>query len=414
MRILLVAPMPPQASGAGAIPILLDAEIAGLRQRHEVTFVSAIGDDPEEAAAAERLQASGLDAHFADRRQPQEPRRRWGRRARMAREWGFGRRPWRAIWFAAPGVQPILDRLAAERRFDVAVVEDSAMSGYRLPAGVPSLLTEHEVLRPRPPRWRPGPSPGDWPGWAFAELDWRKRPPFQRRAWGEFDRVLAFGRRDAAAIAELAPEVAARVRVSPFGLELPPRADPAASEPDSLLFVGNFSHQPNRDAAHWLAREIMPALLARQPGARLRIVGSAAPADVLALAGPAIEVIPDAPAVEPYLAAAAVIVAPVRTGGGMRMKVLQALAAGKAVVTTSRGAEGFDCFDEPAPLALADDAGAFAAATAALLAEPERRRELGERARAFAEAHYSPAAWAARLLDAYEEAREVATGPGDA
>src|ERR1700748_1513577 len=100
MRILLVAPMPAQASGAGAIPILLDAQLAGLRERHEVTFVSAIGDDPEEAAAAERLHASGLDAHFADRPQPREPRRRWRRRARMASEWAFGRRPWRAIWFA--------------------------------------------------------------------------------------------------------------------------------------------------------------------------------------------------------------------------------------------------------------------------------------------------------------------------
>lgn len=404
MRILLVAPMPPQASGAGAIPILLDAQLAGLRERHEVTFVSAVGDDPEEAAAAERLLASGLDAHFADRRQPRQPGRRWHRRARMASEWGLGRRPWRAIWFADPGLQPILDRLAAERHFDVAVVEDSAMSGYRLPAGVPALLTEHEVLRPRPPRWRPGHRPGDWPGWAFAELDWRKRPPFQRRAWGEFDRVLAFGRRDAAAIAELAPELAARVRVSPFGLELPPPANAGATEPDSLLFVGNFSHRPNRDAAHWLAREIVPALLERRPAARLRIVGSAAPAEILALAGPAIEVIPDAPAIEPLLAAAAVVVAPVRTGGGMRMKVLQALAAGKAVVTTSRGAEGFDCFEQAAPLAVADTAAPFAAAVAGLLADPEGRRRTGREAREFAERHYSPAAWAVRLEAVYREA----------
>ncbi|HVY78144.1 MAG TPA: glycosyltransferase family 4 protein [Solirubrobacterales bacterium] len=403
MRILIVAPVPPQRSGAGAIPILLEAQVAGLRERNELTLVSAVGDDPGEAEAAERLRASGLDVHFADRRQPPPGRRRWRRRARMASEWAFGRRPWRAIWFADPGVQAILDRLAAERSFDVAVVEDSAMSGYRLPAGVPALLTEHEVLRPRPPEWGPGADPRQWPARAFAELDWRKRPPFQRTAWREFDRVLAFGRRDAAAIAELAPEVAERVRVSPFGLELPPAADPDGVEPDTLLFVGNFSHQPNRDAARWLAAEIMPALLAQRPAARLRIVGSAAAAEILALAGPAIEVIADAPSVEPLLAAAAVVVAPVRTGGGMRMKVLEAMAAGKAVVTTSRGGEGFDCFEQPPPLALADDATGFATAVAGLLGGSERRRRVSEAARRFAESHYSPGAWAKRLEEAYGE-----------
>lgn len=406
MRILIVAPMPPQPAGAGAIPVLLDAQVAGLRERNEVTLVSAVGEEPGEAEAAERLRDSGLDAHFADRRQPRTAGRRWRRRARMAAAWSLGGKPWRAVWFADPGIQAILDRLAGTHSFDVAVVEDSAMSGYRLPAGVPTLLTEHEVLRPRPVDWHPG-GPANWPGWAFGELDWRKRPPFQRAAWQRFDRVLAFGKRDATAIAELAPEVAKQVRVSPFGLALPPPSDPAAIEPDSLLFVGNFSHQPNRDAARWLAWEIMPTLLARRPAVRLRIVGSAAPAEILALANSSIEVVADAPNVEPYLSAAAVVVAPVRTGGGMRMKVLQALAAGKAVVTTSRGSEGFDCFGEPPPLAIAEEAETFAAIVADLLANPERLLTTGGEAREFAQRHHSPAAWARRLGAVYEEASGV-------
>jgi glycosyltransferase involved in cell wall biosynthesis len=404
MKILIVAPMPPQPAGGGAIPVLLDAQVAGLRERNEVTLVSAVGEEPGEAEAAQRLRDSGLDAHFADRRRPGAARRRWRRRGRMASAWAFGD-PWRAVWFADPGIQAILDRLERSHDFDVAVVEDSAMSGYRLPVGVPSLLTEHEVLRPRPVEWDPG-SANEWPGWAFGELDWRKRPRFQRKAWQRFDRVLAFGRRDAAAIAELAPEVAARVRVSPFGLALPPAADPGREQPGSLLFVGNFTHQPNRDAALWLAREIMPALLSRRPEARLRIVGSSAPPEILALAGGVVEVVADAPSVEPYTEAAAVVVAPVRVGGGMRMKVLQALAAGKATVTTSRGSEGFDCFAESPPLALADEAEGFADAIATLLDEPAQRLDLGARARSFAEAHYSPGAWAKRLEALYQEVIE--------
>jgi glycosyltransferase involved in cell wall biosynthesis len=403
MKILIVAPMPPQPAGGGAIPVLLDAQLAGLRERNEVTFVSAVGEEPGEVEAAARLRDSGLDAHFADGRQPDTARRRWRRRKRMASAWALGGTPWRAVWFADPEIQVILDRLAQTHEFDVAAVEDSAMSTFGLPPSVPSLLTEHEVLRPRPVSWQAGP-PGAWPGWAFGELDWRKRPGFQRAAWRRFDRVLAFGNRDAAAIAELAPELSSRVRVSPFGLALPAAADPGQEQPGSLLFVGNFTHQPNRDAASWLAREIMPTVLAHQPEARLRIVGSSPPPEVLGLTGKAIEVIPNAPSVEPYLAAAAVIVAPVRTGGGMRMKVLQALGAGKAVVTTSRGSEGFDCFTDSPPLAVANDARSFGLAAAALLGDRRRRRELSDGARSFAEAHYGPPAWARRLEAVYAEA----------
>jgi glycosyltransferase involved in cell wall biosynthesis len=403
MRILMIAPMPPQGGGAGAIPILLQAQLEGLRERHEVTLVSAVGEEPGEAEAAERLTAAGVDAHFADRRQPHSLAGRWRRRGRFVAAWLRGK-PWRAVWFADPGIQPILDRLAATHSFDVVVVEDSAMSGYRLPDGAASLLTEHEVLRPRATEWRPGP-PANWPGWALGELDWRRRPRFQRDAWRRFDRVLAFSERDAEAIAELAPEVAARIRVSPFGVELPPLADPGREQAGTVLFTGNFTHRPNCDAATWLAREIMPALLERQPRARLRIVGSSPPPEILDLSGQYGEVFPDAPSIEPHMAEAAVVVAPVRTGGGMRMKVLQALAAGKAVVTTSRGTEGFDCFATAPPLAVADLVEDFATEVAALLDEPQQRANLSRRARAFAEEHYAPSAWAARLETAYEEAQ---------
>ena len=409
MKILIVAPMVPRQGGAGAIPILLFAQLWGLEANNEVTFVSAFGDEAGEAEAAAELAGSGLDAHFADRRLPSSAGARWRRRLRLAAAWLRGGRPWRSIWFADPGIQAILDRLAASRRFDVVVVEDSAMAGLRLPAGVPTVLTEHEVLRPRDVDWHPGP-PRRWPRWALGELDWRRRHGFQRRAWRRFDRLLVFSRRDAESIAALAPELAGRVRVSPFGLILPPRTDPAREIPGTVLFVGNFTHQPNRDAALWLAREIMPAVRARDREARLRIVGSAPPAEILELAAAGVEIVADAPSIAPHIEAAALVVAPVRTGGGMRMKVLEALAAGKAVVTTSRGTEGFDCFDEPPPLAVADDAAAFAAAIATLLEDPARRGELRDRARAFAERHYSPSTWAARLQETYAEAGDEAGG----
>jgi len=397
MKVLIVAPMVPRAQGSGAIPILLYAELTGLRERGKVTLLSAVGDEPGEAEAAAELAAAGFDARIADRRVPGSARARWRRRARMASAWLRGRRPWRSIWFADPGIQRLLDEVSASADFDLVLVEDSAMAGYRLPAGVANALVEHEVLRPRPPAPPPA-DPRGWPRWALGELDWRRRPRFQRWAWNRFERVLVFTERDREAIAEMAPEVAQRVRVSPFGLTLPEPADPARVVPGNLLFVGNFTHQPNRDAARWLAAEIMPALRRADPAASLTIVGSSPPAAIRALAGPGIEVVADAPSVRPYIERAAVVAAPIRTGGGMRMKVLEAMATAKAVVTTPRGVEGFDCFAEEPPLRVAaEDPEAFAAAVAELLAAPAERAELAAAARAFAEAHYSPGAWAERL-----------------
>lgn len=402
MRVLVVAPVPPQAGGAGAIPVLLHAELVGLRRLHEVTLVTAVGDEPGEAEAVARL-AGEVEVHAADRRRPPPGRSLRRRQARMAARWARGRWPWRTVWFADPGIQPILDRLAAERRFDVVAIEDSAMSVFRCPDAVPTVFTHHEVLRPRPLR-RPPARPARWPGWAFGELDWRRWRRFQIDAWRRFDRVQVFSGRDAETLSALAPDVAPRVRVDPFGLELPAPADPAREEAGTVLFVGNFAHPPNRDAALWLAREIMPSVRERVPEARLRIVGSAPTAAVRCLAGPGVEVIADAPSVRPHLERAAVVMAPVRTGGGMRMKVLQAMATGKAVVTTGRGTEGYTGFGVEPPLLVADSAAALAAGTADLLDDAARRRRLGEDARRFAERFHSPGAWAERLTAVYEEA----------
>jgi glycosyltransferase involved in cell wall biosynthesis len=409
MRILLVAPMVPQQDGAGAIPVLLHTQLVGLSERHDVTLVTGLGDEPGEVEAATELARANPDVHIADRRRPPPGLRRWRRRWQLAAAWLRRGWPWRTVWFAAPAVQSVLDRLAATRTFDVVAVEDDAMSVFRFPAGVPTVLTEHEVLRPRAIDWRAG-RPTGWPRWALRELDWRRWDSFQRTAWRRFDRVQVFSERDARAISELAPEVGPRVRVNPFGLVMPSAADPAREVPGTVLFMGNFTHPPNRDSAVWLAREIMPAVRARNVAARLRIVGTAPPREVHELAGPDVDVIADVPSVRPHLEAACVVLAPVRTGGGMRMKVLHALASGKAVVTTTRGAEGYGT--DP-PFAVADDTEGIAAHTVRLLGDASARRELGERARAFAREHHSPAAWAARLEAVYEEAREAQPGvPG--
>ena len=401
MRILLVTPMPPQADAHAAIPLVLHAQLAGLLARgHEVTLVTAATGEPGEAAALERLRGEGIDLHVAVRSTGAEGRRR--RRVALAGSWLRGGRPWRTVWFAVAGMQQTLDRLTAERDFDVAAFEDNATGSYDVPPGLPRVLTEHEVRRPRRPAGPPA-APASWPGWLFSELDWHRWPTYERSVWSRADLIQVFGARDRDGIGSLAPELLERVRVNPFGIALPAALEACVEEPGTILFAGNFTHPPNVDAARWLAERLLPALRTRGSGAKLLVVGAAMPAEIRALAADDIELRPDAPRIEPELARAAVVVAPVRTGGGMRMKVLQALAAGKAVVTTTRGAEGID-LAAPAPLLVADGADDTAAVIAELLADPIARAELGTRARAYAARRHSPEAYAERLEQSYEEA----------
>jgi glycosyltransferase involved in cell wall biosynthesis len=394
MRILLITPMPPDAEAAGAIPVILHAQLVGLGEHHDLAIVTVAGPDARELAAVDRLQSTGVELHVVRRVLP-VGRARWRRRGRMAGAWLRGPQPWRTVWFAEPGVQRVLDRLLARRAFDAVAVEDNAMAGYRLPAHLPSILTEHEVRRPRPLDLRVGP-PGDWPAWASREIDWRRWPRYQRALWPRYDAVQVFTERDAQGVRMLAPDVVPRLRVNPFGIVVPPRRT-EREDPDTALFVGNFTHAPNVDAALWLGHELMPRLRAMGVGMRLAIAGIDPPAPVRALAAPDVRVLGFVEDVETLIAQAAIVLAPVRIGGGMRMKVLHAMALGKAVVTTSRGAEGLAA----PPVAIVDGPHDAAVATARLLADDAERARLGRCARDFVAEHHSARAYARRLEQVY-------------
>lgn len=392
--------------------MLLHAQLQGLNRRHEVSLVTSIGDEPWEAAAAEQSRAAAARVYIADRRVPDALRRRTRRRLELAGRWAFSRVPWRNLWFAPPGVQAAIDQAVAESSFDVAAVEDSGMARIRLPADLPAVLTDHEVARARPER-----SPAKTGGLeAFKGRllvsDWRRAEAFQAQMWQRYARLQVFTQEEKQAIARLAPEVGPRVRVNPFGVVLPAAADPALEEEDTVLFVGNFTHPPNEDAACWLVGEIMPLVWRERPAARLRLVGSDPPPRVQVLAGPRVEVFANVPNVGRYLETAAVCVAPVRSGGGMRLKVLDALARGKSVVSTSRGVQGFLFGPGEPPVLIADEADDLATAIVRLLGDPTLRRMLGSRGRAAMQEHHSPQAWAARLERVYAEVATNHPVPG--
>lgn len=206
---------------------------------------------------------------------------------------------------------------------------------------------------------------------------------YERATRHRFDAIVVFTERDLAPAGRTA-RGASLVRI-PIGVEVPPRPfDPRGSDPPTILFVGAFNHPPNIDAALRLTEKIFPRVLARAPDARLALVGHDPEDEVGALARGAVSVHASVADVTPYLERAAIVVAPLRLGGGMRLKVLEALAAGKAVVASSLAAEGIAARADEHFL-LADDDDELVEAIMALLRNPERRVALGRGARAWAE-----------------------------
>ena len=150
---------------------------------------------------------------------------------------------------------------------------------------------------------------------------------------------------------------------------------PEAPEP-TVAFVATMGWAPNVDAAVWLGREIWPQVRSRVPGARLLLVGKDPAPAVSALADGSIEVTGTVQDVNPYLARSRVVVAPLRAGGGTRLKIMEALDVGRPVVATSLGCEGMEDLVGRG-VVVADTATGLADAIADLLLDPVRAAALG-------------------------------------
>ncbi len=238
-------------------------------------------------------------------------------------------------------------------------------------------------------------APAHWPGAAYSFVQWRRLRRYEAQVCRRADRVLAVSEADAAALQSLVPGL--DVTVIPNGIDtqtytptLPHSLTPTLphSHTPTLTFTATMDFRPNVDAVLWFAREVLPRVRAEVPEAHFVAVGQRPHRrlDVLR-SDPAVTLTGWVKDTRPYIAQAAGYVAPLRMGGGTRLKLLEAMSMGKPVVTTRLGAEGYPVANGRA-LLLADTPADFAATVVALLRAPERRAELGRTARAFVEMRY--------------------------
>jgi GT2 family glycosyltransferase len=176
---------------------------------------------------------------------------------------------------------------------------------------------------------------------------------------------------------------------------------PRGREPLTMLFLGSWRHDPNRVAVDWFVRLVLPAILAEEPGAKLIIAGSDPPPEhTYADHGAHMEMLGYVEDVHEVLGRYAMFVCPILSGSGVRVKLLEAFAAGIPVVSTRVGAEGLAVKDGEF-CALADAPSEFAARVIALLRDPERAASMAERAREEVESQWDMAAITRRLVEGY-------------
>lgn len=282
-----------------------------------------------------------------------------------------------------------LRRLLAERAPDDIVVVLASMYPYLLALprearrivdthNIDSLLLERyaTTLRSVPRRW-------------YAAATIRKLRRLERRVFADADLVWVCSPREPDLVRRIAPS--ACVAAVPNGVDtttLAPVAD-VVPQPARLLFFGRLDYQPNRDGIEYFVREILPLLRAREPRVEVHVagVGSDAALERLASETPELRLVGRVADIRREIAAAAVVVVPLRLGGGTRLKILEALAVGAAVVSTTIGAEGLD-LQSGRELMLADSPADFARAVSGLLRDRSARERLGARGRMTVRQHY--------------------------
>jgi glycosyltransferase involved in cell wall biosynthesis len=224
---------------------------------------------------------------------------------------------------------------------------------------------------------------------------------FETRAFGEADMVLAVSGEDCSQIDALSGP--GKAVIVENGVDVgfyTPAGDPAGRA-DNLVFVGSMDWMPNVDGMKWFVRDILPAIRAARPEARITIVGRSPHPDVRALHDPAAGVVVTGTVddVRLFVREASVVVVPLRFGGGTRLKILEAFAMGKAVLSTALGCEGILC-EDGRHLCIEDEAAAFARRCLALMGDEAARRRLGADGRELALTRYSWDAVVGRMHEA--------------
>lgn len=310
--------------------------------------------------------------------------------------------PYGIAKFCRPEVRGRVHALVDHVKYDVIVCDFMAAAGV-IPwhTRVAKVLFTHNV---EATIWRRHYEVANSPVWkAISWVEWKKMEGAERRYLRLADHVLTVSESDREKFTSVVDP--AKLTVIPTGVDLAYFQPQAAEEkPDSLVFTGSMDWLPNEDAMLYFLDEIFPLIVRKCPHAVLEVVGRKPSPKLLARAAEEKNVrltgwVED---IRPYLARGAICIVPLRIGGGTRLKIFEAMAMAKAVVSTSIGAEGL-AVNSGDNILLADSPAEFASRVISLLHDSKERKRIGTAARAMVEEKYGWPNIAKSFADILEE-----------
>jgi glycosyltransferase involved in cell wall biosynthesis len=386
MNILILSPFNPWPPVQGGKIRILNI-IKNISKSHSVSLAAIVDDMKREDIGPLR--------EFCDEVELVErPARLWKDRYAFL----TGHLPYNVIRYASKEMTAVLRKMLKRRKFDLVQIEFSLMWQYAyLFRNIPLVLDAHnieyEVVRGLAKLFR---NPIKKISYVMEEKRLRH---LEESAWRESSLCFAVSERDRMIIGEVAPDKAMTL---PNGVDLN-RFEFHSNDRcgKRLLFIGGMDYLPNLDSANYFLSKIFPLVLSEMPDARLDVVGR----ELWRIDGrgslKAVEFHEDVPDVLPFFRTADLLAVPLRYGAGTRIKILEAMAAGLPVVTTSKGCEGIDARDGE-HLLIADSPGAFGSAVARLMEDRGLRTSLTTNARRLVEDRYSWERIVGEMAEHYE------------
>jgi polysaccharide biosynthesis protein PslH len=339
-----------------------------LARTHEVTFLSDYSGDADPAYEAEiARELPGAQTIRTDSSQA----------GTLGQYLGYARgvlqeAPFAVSNFADKAVQQRVAMWLNEKRFDVAVC-DFLVATINFPRTLvtPTVLFQHNV---ESSLWnRRATTESNLVRRLAYKLEAAKMVRYERREVRRFHSIIAVSDHDRKQMLEMG---ASEITVVPTGVDTQKYqvVPPATADPPRIVFTGSMDWEPNIDAVNYFCREVLPAVRKELPDSIFQIVGRKPPTSVQRLACHYVQVTGTVPSVSDYLRDATVVVVPLRAGAGTRLKIFEAMAMGKAVISTSIGAEGLEVHDG-SDIILADEPAAFANAIVRLTRDSVLRRK---------------------------------------
>jgi glycosyltransferase involved in cell wall biosynthesis len=398
VRILVFAPYPPYPPRFGGATRVWHL-VRALAREHQVTLLCFASAAEDAALGPVRAVCEAVHTEPYPARADSRAKRLYQLRSLLGRPYSY-------YVNYSPAMAAALQRLLASGRYDIAQLEFGDVAPfYPVRGSALRVLDEHNIeYRLLERSWQEARSPARR---LYNRIEAAKLRRAELATCRGMDAILTTSDVDRAG---LAPHVdGTPIRVIPNGVDTAffTPDDRIAIEPGRLVFTGAIDYHPNTDGVLYFCAEIFPRIRASWPETSLAVVGKDPPPAVRGLAGERLQVTGTVPDVRPWLQTAEVVVVPLRVGGGTRLKILEALATGRAVVSTSLGCEGLEVTPGE-DILLADTPAAFAEATLRCLRDPALRARLGAAGRALVERRYQWDAIGRSLGEFYWELAERA------